>query len=117
MDLCLYLAEDFDNDNEALKIFRPWGFQPGHQVEWARFLLTLQKYAPNIWFVPKARYLFDVATKHAWNDANGGLCYSIDLDGAVKIGEPIGAKALSTAFMPPEATHLEAAAHACDDHR
>ena len=31
----------------------------------------------------------------------------IDLDGAVKIGEPIGAKALSTAFMPPEATHLD----------
>ena len=26
---------DFDNDNEALKIFRPWGFQPGHQVEFA----------------------------------------------------------------------------------
>ncbi|KAH8068976.1 N-acylglucosamine 2-epimerase [Aureococcus anophagefferens] len=50
---------DFANDSEALTIFRPWGFQPGHQVEWARFLLTLQKYAPNIWFVPKARYLFD----------------------------------------------------------
>ena len=31
----------------------------------------------------------------------------IDLDGAVKMGEPIGAKALSTAFMPPETTHLE----------
>ena len=30
----------------------------------------------------------------------------IDLDGAVAIGAPIGAKALSTAFMPPEATHL-----------
>ena len=31
----------------------------------------------------------------------------IDLDGAVKIGAPIGAKALSTAFMPPEATHVQ----------
>ena len=30
----------------------------------------------------------------------------IDLDGAVAIGAPIGAKALSTAFMPPEATYL-----------
>ena len=28
-------------------------------------------------------------------------------DGAVAMGEPIGAKALSTAFMPPETTHLE----------
>ena len=25
------------------------------QVEWARFLITLNKHAPAIWFVPKAR--------------------------------------------------------------
>ena len=30
----------------------------------------------------------------------------IDLDGAVKIGAPIGAKDLSTAFMPQETTYL-----------
>jgi len=24
---------DFSNASEALTIFRPWGFQPGHQVE------------------------------------------------------------------------------------
>ena len=98
---------DFANDSEALTIFRPWGFQPGHQVEWARFLLTLQKYAPNIWFVPKARYLFDVATKHAWDDANGGLCYSIDLDGAVCNHDKIfwvQCESIGTAAMLAEAT-------------
>ena len=31
----------------------------------------------------KARYLFDVATKHAWDPEHGGLAYSIDLDGSV----------------------------------
>ena len=31
----------------------------------------------------------------------------IDLDGAVKIGDEIGAKALSTAFMPPESTRVQ----------
>ena len=31
----------------------------------------------------------------------------IDLDGAVKIGDEIGAKTLSTAFMPPESTHVQ----------
>ena len=74
---------DFNNDNEALKIFRPWGFQPGHQVEWARFLLTLNRYAPSIWFVSKAKYLFDVAVENAWDEEFGGLAYSFDLDGKV----------------------------------
>ena len=74
---------DFNNDNEALKIFRPWGFQPGHQVEWARFLLTLNKYAPNMWLVSKAKYLFDIATENAWDNECGGMAYSFDLEGNV----------------------------------
>ena len=72
---------EFSNDAEALTIFRPWGYQPGHQVEWARFLLTLNKYAPAIWFVPKARFLFDVAVKQAWDPEHGGLAYSFAPDG------------------------------------
>ena len=36
-----------------------------------------------------------------------GMWKLIDLDGVVKIGDPIGAKALSTAFMPPEATFMQ----------
>lgn len=31
----------------------------------------------------------------------------IDMDGAVVMGKPIGAKALSTAFMPPETTRVQ----------
>lgn len=71
----------FSNDADALTIFRPWGFQPGHQVEWARLLITLNRYAPDIWFVPKARYLFDVAVAQAWDNEHGGLAYSFDPDG------------------------------------
>jgi len=74
---------EFSNDSEALTIFRPWGYQPGHQIEWARFLLTLNKYAPAIWFVPKARYLFDLSAKQAWDDEHGGLCYSFEPSGEV----------------------------------
>jgi mannose/cellobiose epimerase-like protein (N-acyl-D-glucosamine 2-epimerase family) len=74
---------DFSNDSEALTIFRPWGFQPGHQVEWARFLITLNKYAPAIWFVPKARYLFDISIEQAWDPQYGGLAYSFDPSGEV----------------------------------
>ena len=73
----------FANDADALTIFRPWGFQPGHQVEWARFLLALDRHAPKMWYLPKARYLFDVAVGRAWDDEHGGLAYSFDPDGAV----------------------------------
>lgn len=72
---------DFDLADPELVIFRPWGFQPGHQTEWARFLLTLNRYAPAMWMVPKARYLFDTAVKQAWDPEHGGLAYSFDLDG------------------------------------
>merc|ERR1712196_477970 len=74
---------EFSNDSEALTIFRPWGFQPGHQVEWARFLITLNKYAPAIWWIPKARYLFDIAVKQAWDSQYGGLAYSFEPTGEV----------------------------------
>lgn len=74
---------EFSNNAEALKIFRPWGYQPGHQVEWARLLITLNRHAPAIWFEPKARYLFDIAVKQAWDAEHGGLAYSFDPSGAV----------------------------------
>lgn len=74
---------DFKNAEGALTIFRPWGFQPGHQVEWARLLITLNRYAPAIWFEPKARFLFDVAVKQAWDHEHGGLAYSFDPSGDV----------------------------------
>ena len=45
----------------------------------ARFPLNLQ---PNIWCVPKARYLFDVALECAWDGEHGGLAYSFSPDGA-----------------------------------
>merc|ERR1712087_646310 len=59
----------FNNESDALSIFRPWGFQPGHQTEWARLLLVLNGYVKEraLWFVPKARYVFDVAFECAWD--------------------------------------------------
>jgi len=74
----------FSNDSKALTIFRPWGFQPGHQVEWARLLIVLSTLQKDIWwFVPKARYLFDIAVQQAWDDVHGGLAYSFDPNGGV----------------------------------
>ncbi len=36
---------DYNRDDRS-NIFRPWGFQPGHQVEWAKLLLILDRHAP-----------------------------------------------------------------------
>ena len=63
-------------------------------MEWARFLLTIDRHCKAAgqarwWLLPKARFLFDVATDKAWDDEFGGLCYSIDLDGAVCNGDKI----------------------------
>jgi mannose/cellobiose epimerase-like protein (N-acyl-D-glucosamine 2-epimerase family) len=69
-------------------LFRPWGFQPGHQTEWAKLLLTLDERlrargtAPE-WLVPRARQLFDTAVARAWDEEYGGLCYGFAPDGTV----------------------------------
>jgi mannose/cellobiose epimerase-like protein (N-acyl-D-glucosamine 2-epimerase family) len=69
-------------------LFRPWGFQPGHQTEWAKLLmilepLLLERNREEHWIVPTARHLFDTAVKHAWDETYGGLCYGFAPDGSV----------------------------------
>lgn len=56
-------------------LFRPWGFQPGHQTEWAKLLLILDRHVDADWLVPTARQLFDAATRHSWDEQRGGLYY------------------------------------------
>ena len=56
-------------------LFRPWGFQPGHQTEWAKLLLILDRYAPADWLLPTAQHLFDAALTHSWDEKFGGMVY------------------------------------------
>jgi len=70
---------DWDYHRDDPKhLFRPWGFQPGHQVEWAKLLLLLRTHlgarAPQ-WLLPTARQLFDTALAHGWDDIHGGIVY------------------------------------------
>ncbi|HZV22471.1 MAG TPA: AGE family epimerase/isomerase [Luteimonas sp.] len=71
---------DWDYHRDDPKhLFRPWGFQPGHQVEWAKLLLLLRQHlggadAP-AWLLPTARQLFDTALAHGWDDVHGGIVY------------------------------------------
>jgi mannose/cellobiose epimerase-like protein (N-acyl-D-glucosamine 2-epimerase family) len=46
-------------------LFKPWGFQPGHQIEWAKLLLQLDWISPEDWYLETAIQLFDTAIEKA----------------------------------------------------
>lgn len=60
---------------------RPWGVQTGHQTEWAKLLLILDRHLPAPWHLARARELFAPAIAHGWDSAHGGLIYGYDLAG------------------------------------
>jgi len=62
-------------------LFKPWGFQPGHQVEWSKLLLQINKLMPEERWVDKAAMLFDEAMKKGWDAEHGGLVYGFAPDG------------------------------------
>ncbi len=75
------------NLDDPKHLFRPWGFQPGHQTEWAKLLVILHRHRPADWLVPTAQRLFDTALARAWDDANGGICYGFAPDGSICDGD------------------------------
>lgn len=69
------------NKYDPKNLYRPWGFQPGHQTEWCKLLLMLNRHEPKAWLVERAKSLFDRAYKTAWDHQNGGLIYGFDPQG------------------------------------
>ena len=79
---------DWDyNKDDPKHLFRPWGFQPGHQTEWAKLLVILDRHRPADWLVPTARRLFDTALERAWDHEHGGICYGFAPDGSICDGD------------------------------
>ena len=80
---------DWDYHRDDPKhLFRPWGFQPGHQTEWAKLLLImepllLERGREENWLAPTAMRLFDTALARAWDNEYGGICYGFAPDGRV----------------------------------
>lgn len=68
---------DYNRDDPG-NLYRPWGFQPGHQTEWTKLLLTLHQHRPEVWMVERASTLFDRAMQYAWDDRYGGIQYGFD---------------------------------------
>ena len=97
---------DYNRDDRS-NIFRPWGFQPGHQVEWAKLLLILDRHAPDAGHLPRARELFDRAVAMAWDPRHGGLVYGNDVEGGFYDEDKyfwVQAEALATAALLAERT-------------
>ncbi|MFB9886336.1 AGE family epimerase/isomerase [Balneatrix alpica] len=66
------------NLDDPKHLFRPWGYQPGHQTEWAKLLLLLEPHVEADWLLPTAEHLFLRAVEPAWDKVNGGLAYGLD---------------------------------------
>ena len=104
---------DWDyNRSDPKHLFRPWGFQAGHQLEWAKLLLTLRAHlgargeAPG-WLLPTARQLFDTALRHAWDGTYGGIAYGFAPDGTVCDDDKyfwVQAEAIAAAWRLHDAT-------------
>jgi mannose/cellobiose epimerase-like protein (N-acyl-D-glucosamine 2-epimerase family) len=79
---------DYNRDDRT-NIFRPWGFQTGHQTEWTKLLLQLDRLCADAGLAPeparlaRARALFDAAMRFGWDAAHGGLVYGFKPDGTL----------------------------------
>lgn len=84
---------DWDYHRDDPKhLFRPWGFQPGHQTEWAKLLtimepLLRERGQEEAWILPTAQHLFDTALARAWDSVDGGICYGFAPDGSICDGD------------------------------
>lgn len=64
-------------------LFKPWGIQPGHLVEWARLLLMLDGLRPQPWYLDRAVALYGAAMRHGRDSELGGLVYGFAPDGSI----------------------------------
>lgn len=66
-----------ETNNETRDEFRPIGFVPGHQFEWCKMFVWLDKYQNEPGLVEKAETLFKDTWNKAWDEKYGGLIYSL----------------------------------------
>jgi mannose/cellobiose epimerase-like protein (N-acyl-D-glucosamine 2-epimerase family) len=70
---------DYNKDKPG-DIFKPWGFQTGHQTEWAKLLLLANLHRPQRRWVDRAAELQLAAYRHGWDSRHGGLIYGFGPD-------------------------------------
>ncbi|WP_395142257.1 AGE family epimerase/isomerase [Schlegelella aquatica] len=55
----------------------------GHQAEWAKLLLVLDRLRPAPWLLPRAQALFDFTVAHGWDEEARGLFNRMAPDGSL----------------------------------
>lgn len=78
------------NEDQPNHQFRPWGYQPGHHLEWSKLLSLLAEYRDDSWLEPASRDLFDWAVETGWDEEYGGFYYTVDEDGAPVVADKYG---------------------------
>jgi len=64
------------NFDDPKHLFRPWGINAGHLMEWSKLLLILERHSPENWQVERAERFFNLAYEICWDDLHGGFLYS-----------------------------------------
>ena len=77
-------THDWDyNKDDPKNLFKPYGYLPGHFVEWAKLLLILERYRPAPWMLERAQNLFDIALEKSWDEQREGMHYTFAPDGQI----------------------------------
>ena len=79
---------DFHRD-QPRDILRPYGYTPGHSLEWARLLVQLraQVGAGHDWMLDAAQHLFGRAVADGWDSGRTGFAYTVGGDGSVVVAD------------------------------
>lgn len=107
-------THDFEyNRDTPADQFRPWGYQPGHHVEWAKLLAVLHRRLDGSpeWLLSRAEELYAHAVDGGWDDTHGGFHYTLDDDGEPVVDDKYGwpvAEAIGAAAALHERTGDEA---------
>ena len=96
------------NKDDPRNLYKPWGYQPGHLIEWTKLLLMINRHLQVDWLVPQAEKLFNAGMENAWDKEFGGLLYGFAPDGSICDDEKyfwVHAEALAAAALLAKATN------------
>ena len=76
------------NRDDPQNLFRPYGYLPGHFVEWTKLLLILESHCRHTahacdWMLIKAQMLFDSAMETCWDREKSGMHYAFAPNGQI----------------------------------